>query len=89
MDVNEKLFTQAYHVYVPSFGEWGFVMASISPIQWDHMEFTVPTKFFSQSTADEMIQFPNDIKLVETDINTIDTHKVIAYYEKGWESWHL
>jgi spermidine synthase len=89
MDVNEKLFTQAYHVYVPSFGEWGFVMASISPIQWDHMEFTVPTKFFSQSTADEMIQFPNDIKLVETDINTIDTHKVIAYYEKGWESCHL
>lgn len=89
VDVNEKLFVQAYHVYVPSFGEWGFVMASLSPFRWSNMKFTVPMKFLSKDITDTMVQFPDDIKIVDTDVNTIDTHKVITYYEKGWESWHL
>lgn len=84
----EKLFTQAYHVYIPSFGEWGFVMASPSPVQWRNIKLVQPLKFLSEDVLKSMVEFPPDMKLLDTEINTIDTHKVIAYYEKGWSSWH-
>ena len=86
---NEKLFVQPYHVYIPSFGEWGFVMASPSPIQWQKIRLAMAFKFLSEDILKSMVQFPEDMKLVDTEINNINTHQLIAYYEKGWSSWHL
>ncbi len=88
-DKNEKLFVQPYHVYIPSFGEWGFTMASPSPIDWQKIKPAISLKFISEDVLKSMTQFPDDMKLLDTEINTIDTHKLIAYYEKGWSSWHL
>ena len=89
VELDEKLHTQAYHAYIPSFGEWGFVMASPAILNWDRINLMVPTKYLSEEVLKGMTQFPGDMKMVPTEINTIDTHKVINYYESGWSQWHL
>lgn len=89
VELKEKLQAQAYHVYIPSFGEWGFVMASPARLDWNRMELKVPTRFLSAEGLKGMIQFPNDMNPVEVEINTLDTHKVVTYYEAGWSEWHL
>lgn len=83
------LTAEGYQCYVPSFGNWGFVMASNTPIKWDSITITVPSRFVTSSYLKHMNQFPPDIAHVETDVNTIDTHAVKAYYEEGWERWAL
>lgn len=89
VELGEQLHTQAYHAYVPSFGEWGFVMASPAVLDWNRIKLTVPAKYLSDEVLKGMVQFPEDMKRVATEINTVDTHKVITYYESGWSQWHL
>ena len=84
-----NLHAQAYHTYVPSFGEWGFVMASPGPIFWDRLEVKVPTRFVTTDYLKAMGNFPQDMDHVVTEVNSIDTHKVKAYYEEGWDLWTL
>jgi len=83
------LETEAYGCYVPSFGSWGFVMASNAPIKWDQISIKVASKFVNTEFIKVMNVFSPDIQHVDTEINTIDTHVVKSYYEEGWESWAL
>lgn len=83
------LEAKAYHCYVPSFGSWGFVMGSNTPINWDKIVINAAGKYVTTDYLKAMVQFPPDIARIETDINTIDTHVIKTYYEDGWEKWAL
>lgn len=85
----QTLDARAYHTYVPSFGEWGFVMASNAPIDWEKIKITVPAQFVSNEYLQTMGTFPEDMDHVETEINSIDTHIIKNYYEEGWDKWAL
>jgi spermidine synthase len=85
----QTLDAKAYHTYVPSFGEWGFVMASNAPIDWEKIEIKVPARFVSNEYLLSMGTFPEDMDQVETEINSIDTHIIKNYYEEGWDKWAL
>ncbi len=72
-----------YHVYVPSFGEWGFVLASRQP-------FNVPAKypdglkFLGPQTAAGLFHFPKDMEPVEAEVNRLNNQALVQYYEAEW-----
>ena len=77
------LATAAYHALVPSFGEWGFVLAghalSDAPAQLpEHLRFVTPT------VLDEMFSFPPDMQRVPTEVNRLDNQVLVRYYEAEW-----
>ncbi len=82
-----KLSALGYHTYVPAFGEWGFIMGSAFPIKWEEIRLAVPTKYLTREIMDCMVKFPPDMGFLQTDINSIDTHQLRAYYEEGWKKW--
>lgn len=83
-----KLNVIPYHAYVPTFGEWGFVLASLEPINWDAIEIKPTTRFLNEPTLAGMPVFPADMAARNTDVNTIDRHKITEYYEKDWGKWY-
>ena len=83
------LEAKAYNCYVPSFGTWGFVMASNTPINWEKISIDLPARFANTDCIQVMQHFPPDIGFIETEINTIDTHVIKTYYEEGWELWAI
>lgn len=84
-----KLEAYAYHTYVPSFGEWGFVLASPSPINWDRIKVKLPLRFLTTEYLHTMFTFPPDMAYMMTKPNTIDTHIVKTYYDEGWDEWTM
>lgn len=84
-----KLFAEGYRSYVPSFGEWGFVMASNVPFEWDQIKVVNPGRYLDTKTLQGMNDFPPDIAYEKTEPNTIDTHIIKVYYEKGWNKWSI
>jgi spermidine synthase len=84
-----RLEVEAYHTYVPSFGQWGFVMASTAPILWNSIDLKVPARFLDNEFVKTLNVFPEDMEFVDTEINSIDTHIIKSYYEEGWDRWIL
>ena len=77
-----------YHVYIPSFGEWGFVMLSKHPFRWNDLKMDKKSRFLSTKNLVTLGNFSKDIDHIETEINTIDSHKIVNYYENDWSEWY-
>jgi spermidine synthase len=82
-------FVRAYHALVPSFGEWGYVLAS-------RRAFDVPQslpesmtfKFLTPETMSAMFVFPLDMGPVETGVNRLNNQVLVQYYEAEWAKWN-
>jgi spermidine synthase len=86
--LGKKLHVMPYHCYIPSFGEWGFIIATPMPVRWSKLSVKIPTKFLTPETLSMLPVFPKDISEIKTDINRINTHKLVDYYESGWSEWY-
>ena len=78
------LSTAPYHVYVPSFGEWGFVLAGKRAAFPVPERFDVPTRYLTAATAAEMFRFPPDMARRDVEPNYLNTQILVHYFEKDW-----
>ncbi len=78
-----------YHVYVPSFGEWGFNMFAAWRPNPDEISITVPTRFLSEASIAAVFTFDKDMQEIETKINTLLAPILMRYHRSGWKSWGL
>jgi spermidine synthase len=77
------LTTAAYHALVPSFGEWGFVLAGRAlPDMPAHLPEHL--RFVSPAVLQEMFSFPPDMQRVPTEVNRLDNQVLVRYYEAEW-----
>lgn len=82
------LITEPYHAYVPSFGEWGFILASKKEIS-DSGEFPKGLKFISHEVLPSLFLFPQDMGKVDVEVNRLNTQDLVHYYEKEWERYGM
>jgi spermidine synthase len=76
-----------YHVYVPSFGDWGFVMASKRAITPPSLRLNtnVPLKFLNDELLPTLFVFPKDNSQMPNVIpNRLDDEILVKYYRQGW-----
>jgi spermidine synthase len=75
-----------YHAYVPSFGEWGFVLATAS-------DFTPPRayppglRFVSLETAAAMFLFPPDMAAEPVEVNRLQNQVLVRYFDQEWSQY--
>lgn len=77
-----------YHIYIPSFGDWGFVLAGKNlkkPEQF--LRLQAETKFLDIETARSLFIFPRDIKPETKEVNTLNSQKLVDLYEQAWKDW--
>ena len=81
------LQTNPYHVWVPSFGDWGFVMMGATPIEPRGVQLPVETRWLDAMTLRGLFSFPVDMEKVETEPNTLADPVLIHYYRDAWAKW--
>jgi spermidine synthase len=80
--------TQPYHVAVPSFGEWGFVLATLQPASRPTTPPDgVPLRFLNREALAAMFELPSDMGPLEVEINRLDNQQLVHYYEAEWRRW--
>jgi spermidine synthase len=77
------LIATPYHVNVPSFGEWGFVIASHRP--W-RLPQTLPAglRFLDLQSLPLMFDFPLDMKRVPAEVNRLSNQVLVQSYAREW-----
>ena len=78
------LRTYPYHVYVPSFGEWGFVLASTHDYAPPN---TLPEglRFLNTQTLPTLFQFPPDMAPLNIAPNQLNDQVLVRLYDQDWK----
>jgi spermidine synthase len=79
-----RLQTWPYHLYVPSFGEWGFVVASPSRAFEVPTQYRAQTKYLDGNNSAAMFVFPKDMAAREVQPNFLNTQVLVRYFETDW-----
>ncbi|KIL44330.1 polyamine aminopropyltransferase [Jeotgalibacillus soli] len=92
------LHTENFHIDVPSFGNWGFIMAKREAISGDieNVDLTVETKFLTQELLPGLTFFGKDIdqditddngKTFEYQANTLMHPILLQLYDEAWKNY--
>ncbi len=75
-----------YQTSVPSFGIWGFALASVN-------DFEIPkhviagSRFLDDNSIASMFVIPADMSPVDVEINRLDNQVLVRYYESEWRHY--
>jgi spermidine synthase len=82
------LFTLPYHALVPSFGEWGYVLAK-------KRTFVAPThvtlaglRYLDDDSLRALFLFSPDMGPVPVEPNRLNNQLLVQYYEQDWDRWN-
>ena len=72
-----------YHAHVPSFGEWGFVIASHRP--WRLPDRLPPgLRYLTVDSVPLLFHFPADMARVPAEVNRLSNQVLVHTYEAEW-----
>ena len=73
-----------YHALVPSFGEWGYVIASREPYS-PPGRYLPELRFLSPDIEPTLFRFPKDMDRVPAAVNRLNNQVLVQYYEAEWK----
>ena len=76
-----------YHANVPSFGEWGFVIASRRPYR-QPTALPEGLRFLNLQSLPLLFDFPQDMARVPAEVNRLSNQVLVHAYETEWGRVH-
>lgn len=81
------LTTEPYHALVPSFGEWGYVLASKGR-RTPARALPGGLRFLREDVLPSLFVFPPDMDEVPTEVNRLNNQVLVHYYQDEWRRWN-
>ncbi len=81
---HEGFAVRPYHAYVPSFGEWGFVLAAPGRRLEGFAALPEGLRFLDAAAMDRLFVFPGDMGRREGPINRLNNQVLVRLYEEDW-----
>jgi len=78
-----ELRATPYHALVPSFGEWGFIIAGRRPFAPPE-RYDLEHRFLTPSVTKAMFDFPKDMARVPAEVNRLNNQVLVRYFEREW-----
>ena len=87
---SEEFYVLPYHVWVPSFGDWGFQLASKEALD-DKIRIPkeIPTRYLNQDNIESLFVFGADeqVDQRQISINSLSKPKLFGYYSAAEKEW--
>ena len=75
--------TRPYHVFLPSFGDWGYVLATKVPPR-EPSELPQALNYLDAATFAALFDLPADTARVPTRVNRLVSQALVSYYLDEW-----
>ncbi len=83
-----RVFVLPYHAFVPTFGDWGFMLLTRRKIDPEALAPSIPVRFLSPRVLRALFVFPLDTKAPHVGVNTLNNQILVRYYREGWQAWN-
>ncbi len=80
------LCVRPYHAHVPSFGEWGYVLAA-ADCPDPHRPLPAGLRFLTDAVLPQLFAFPPDLDRLPVEINRLNNQQLVRYFDAEWEAW--
>jgi spermidine synthase len=82
-----RLQVYPYHTHIPSFGDWGFIMASKIALNPEKLKPVdgIAMKFLSAELMPTLFIFPKDVAMRDVRVNRPDDQVIAEYYRRAWK----
>lgn len=81
-------FTKPYHNLVPSFGDWGYIMAMKDSSKNWFSQLPQHLRFANKESIEQMLYFPPDMKPTKIiTVNKLNNQSLVAYFEEEWSHY--
>ena len=80
------LKTTPYHVYVPAFGDWGYILASKKSFE-PSATYPEDLKFVNSDLVGSMMVFSKDMLVSENVVNKLNNQILVRIFEEEWASY--
>ncbi len=77
------LVTRPYHANVPSFGEWGFILAAHRPVG-TAVRLPAGLRFLTPASEAVMFDFPTDMARRPVEVNRLDNQSLVRAFDAEW-----
>ena len=81
-------YTQPFHAFVPSFGEWGYVLALDRPFEPPQKLQVGGLRYLTDESLPTLFVMPPDMGPVEVEPNQLNNQILVQYYEAEWRRWN-
>jgi len=78
--------TRPYHAYVPSFGEWGFILASPAGVP-EQSELLPGGRFVTTASEPTLFEFPPDMARIDSEPNRLDNQRLVRTFTNEWRRY--
>jgi spermidine synthase len=78
---------QPYHANVPSFGEWGYVLAKHAPFPPPERA-PADARYLNGAVMASLFVWSPDMHEVPAEANRLDNQALVRYYEDEWKHWN-
>jgi spermidine synthase len=72
-----------YHTAVPSFGEWGYVLASLGPLAVPR-HTRADLRYLDDAVLPTLFVFGRDMQPVPVEVNRLNNQVLVQYYDQEW-----
>ena len=77
-----------YHAFVPSFGEWGYVLAKKEGFEIPTQVKVEGLRWLDDETMRSLFVLGRDMEEVPVEINRLNNQLLVHYYEQEWRRWN-
>lgn len=86
-----EFYVWPYHAYIPTFGDWGFVMAAeyqLPNVPPETFSPDVPRRYVTPQLFATTFLFDSDTAQIEADVSTLNHPIILDYYRQAWQQWN-
>ncbi len=77
-----------YHLWVPSFGDWGFNLAMTVPTKSTTWAFDQPARFLTRAAFEGALNFPPDVQVNDVESSRLMAPTILSYYLRDWKRFN-
>ena len=78
--------TTPYHVYVPAFGEWGYIIGTMKPFVAPE-KYPENLKFVNPDIVRSMLVFPQDMRVAVSQVNKLNNQILVRIFDEEWANY--
>lgn len=75
-----------YHAFVPSFGEWGYVLSAVGS-EPSPSPLPPGLRYLTERTLPSLFDFTPDMSRLDVEPNRLNNQVLVRYYEEEWHRW--